>query len=621
LKDQLIEKYLKMRIAIEQTDLSRKPIFHFLFIVVLCLTVYSNTFDAPFHFDDAAVIVRNPIVKDLGFMINPPKAKVYNDTFEYDLFQRRYVGYLTFALNYRLHGLDVSGYHLVNLCIHIINALIVYWLVILTFRTPFLKTSALSASSNHVALFASLFFACHPVRTQAVTYIWQRVTLLSATFYCLSLVMYVKWRLASGITRSSFPRMNILLYIISVISAVLAMKTKENAFTLPVIIFLYEFMFFDGKLKKRFLYLIPFLLTMLIIPISLLETNSSIGELIGDACQVTKMYAKVSRWEYLLTQFPVILTYIRLIFFPINQNLDYDFPIYHTFLTPIVLLSFLLLVFMFGFGIYMFHLSRNRDSSNRLIAFGVFWFFITLSVESSFIPLANVIFEHRIYLPNVGVSIVLTSGVFLLLHRFKERKPYTIGVALFMTLIIVLSVFAYARNNVWHSKVSLWQDCVKKSPNKARPHHILGGALNEQGRTEEAIAHYREALRIDPHYLDAHNNLGNILAKQGRVDEAVSLYLEALKIHPDSVETPYNMGNVLLTLGRIDEAIGYYMEAIRKKPNYVDAYNNLGLALYRKGDIEGAVARFQEALRINPDYVHARTNLNKLLMDPKKNTE
>ncbi|MFC1516869.1 tetratricopeptide repeat protein, partial [Thermodesulfobacteriota bacterium] len=599
--------------------LPQKPIFHFLLIIIICLAIYSNSFNAPFHFDDSAAIVRNPIIKDLGFMINPSKAKVHDEFWGYPIFKRRYMGYLSFALNYRMHGLHVSGYHLLSLYIHIVNALILYWLVMLTFRTPFLKTSTLSTSASYAALFVSLLFASHPIQTQAVNYLWQRVTLLSTTFYCLSLVMYVRWRLASSFNRSFFSRMSFLLYLGSFISAVLAMKTKEIAFTLPLVILLYELMFFDGNLKKRFFYLIPLLLTMLIIPLCLMEINRPTGELIGDISKAARSHPDMSRWDYLFTQFTVIVTYIRLIFLPINQNLDYDYPVYSRFLTPSVVLSFLLLAFIFGFGVYMFLNSRTRGRAYRLIAFGIFWFFISLSVESSLIPVRNLIWEHRIYLPSAGISIALIAGAFILLNRFGEKKLYVLGAVTFIVVITVFSVLTYSRNKVWSSEIALWKDCVEKSPNKARPHYNLGGALNKQGRTEEAIAQYREALRLNPRYLDAHNNLGNILVKQGRVDEAISLYRRALEIHPNSVEAAYNMGNVLLTRGQTDEAISYYMEAIRKKPKYVDAYNNLGLALHRKGDIKGAVAQFQKALRINPEYVNARTNLDKLLMEQGQN--
>ena len=153
----------------KQTNLFSRPIFHCLLIITIISIVYSNTLEAPFVFDDKLVIVENPIVKDLGYLVNPSEAKVHKGHFEYESFRHRYIGYLTFAINYWFHKLDVTGYHLVNIAIHIINSLIVYWLVILTFKTPFLNSSVLSGRINEIAFFASLFFACHPLQTQAVT--------------------------------------------------------------------------------------------------------------------------------------------------------------------------------------------------------------------------------------------------------------------------------------------------------------------------------------------------------------------------------------------------------------------------------------------------------------------
>ena len=156
----------------------------------------------------------------------------------------------------------------------------------------------------------------------------------------------------------------------------------------------------------------------------------------------------------------------------------------------------------------MFLRSRTHNNAYRVIAFGIFWFFITLSVESSFIPIVDVIFEHRVYLPSIGFFIALTTGIFLLLNKYGQRKLHAIGVTIFMVVIIGFSVLTYLRNNVWSSDIALWQDNVEKSPKKDRPHINLGFVLNKQGRTEEAIEHYLLALQINPDSEKAHNNLG-----------------------------------------------------------------------------------------------------------------
>ena len=245
----------------------RKPVVHILIIVILGILIYSNTFNAPFVFDDTDSIVNNPAIRDVRHMIDPQ-----------NMYGNRYVGFLTFALNYNMHGLNVVGYHIFNLFIHLLNALFVYWLIILTFRTPYvsacLQKDVLKTSDFYrwIPLFTALLFVSHPIQTQAVTYIVQRFASLATLFYLVSLVMYIKARGSDPSKRARYA-----FYAASIISAVLAMRTKEIAFTLPVMVFLYEFMFFRGDIKKRMLYLLLLLLTMFIIPLSMIVTQEWIN--------------------------------------------------------------------------------------------------------------------------------------------------------------------------------------------------------------------------------------------------------------------------------------------------------------------------------------------------------
>lgn len=603
-----------------RSEVFRNPLFYIFLIITFCIISYSNTFSVPFQFDDTPTIIENPIIKDLDFLLKPSAAKIYKEASPYESLKRRYVGILTFALNYWIHKLNVTGYHLFNLSIHTVNALMVYWLTLLTFRTPFFDSSNPGETSSHIALLAALLFACHPVQTQAVTYICQRFTSLATTFYCLSLILYVKWRTSSQKNPLSFFRAPLLFYLGSVISAVLAMKTKEMAFTLPVVIFLYELMFFEGAFKKRVLYALPLVLTMLVIPLSLLGVDRPIGQMISDLSEVTREQTDMSRWSYFFTQLTVVATYIRLLFLPVNQNLDYDYPLYHSFLFPEVFLSFLFLLSLAGFGFYLFFRSRIRNRSLRLIAFGLFWFFITLSVESSVIPIVDVIFEHRVYLPSVGAFMALSTGAFLLVNKSRKIKLQPFAMTFLSTVIIVLSMTTYSRNAIWKSEITLWQDCVTKSPEKARPHNNLGNALNKQGHTEQALQHFLQALRIAPQYADAHNNLGVVLAKLGRKDEAIAQYRKALAINNNFGKAHYNLGIALAENGNLDEAIHHFHSAILIKPDYVDAQNNLANCLLLKGRIDAAIAHYRKVLFIQPDHAMAQQNLVNALAKKKKRT-
>ena len=274
--------------------------FQILLILIVGIIVYSNTFNVPFQWDERIFIKHNPIIRDAGNFLEPWKVKDYP---LYTQLIRRYVTYLTFAMNYNIHGYEVRGYHVVNLAIHLMNALFVYFLISLSFKTPFLRESQLKDDFGFIALFGALLFVAHPLQTMAVTYIYQRLASLVAFFYLLSLVSYIKSRLSlNNPGRRMF-------YGLSLLSAIIAMKTKENAFTLPFVILLFEFSFFSGPTKKRLIRLIPLLLTLFIIPFSLIGSPLE-GDVIGQSSHVPS-----ARDAYLFTQFKVLVAYIKLFIF------------------------------------------------------------------------------------------------------------------------------------------------------------------------------------------------------------------------------------------------------------------------------------------------------------------
>jgi protein O-mannosyl-transferase len=623
----------------------RGHILIFLLIAIPVLLAYSNTFNVPFQFDDEINISGQPFVRHSENFFDPEWMGPGSS------FVMRTVGFFSFALNFRIHGEAVLGYHIVNLAIHILNGLLVYFLVLFTFRTPYFSSrqsgiisqpSSLASTLNpqpstrFIALFAALLFISHPVQTQAVTYIVQRFTSLATLFYLLSLVSYIKFRFSPDPQTSAFSShrsISFICYLLSFFSAVLAMKTKEIAFTLPLMILLYEFLFFSGSLKKRMLYLVPILLTMLIIPISLMGSAKPVGEVIGDVSEAMRAGTTLPRWDYLFTQFRVIVTYIRLLFIPLNQNLDYDYPIYNTFFDPNVVLSLLLLLALFGLAIYLFYRSRVAQDSRpsgsrithhaiRLVSFGIFWFFITLSVESSIIPIADVIFEHRLYLPSVGFFISVAAAGSMAWDRAKinNRMPAYAGMAFCILIVLFLSGATYARNNVWRSEVALWEDAVRKSPSKVRSRSNLGHFYYEQGRFDEAIREYETALRLDPDDFKVYNNLGVVFKAQGRVGEAVNAYRKALILNPDDAMGHYNLGNIFREHGQFGEAIRHYNAALRLKPDVEIAviHNNLGIAYFGQGDLESAEREFRTAIESDPDYEAAGRNLEILLRSSSK---
>jgi len=610
-------------------------------IILLGAVLYSNILNAPFVFDDYSSINENDSIRSIA------------ESFQ-KISSNRYLTSLSFAVNYAAGGLKPFGYHLVNNILHVINALLVYYLVTLTFKTPYFSSqqSAISANppssplnlrgdregllpSHFIAFFVAFIFIAHPIQTQAVTYIAQRAASMAAMFYLLSLVMYIKFRLQVSdigcqVLGNTEPNKTLNLkpktwYLCSVISAILAMKTKEIAFTLPVVIALYEFSFFsitqDSKLKtqnwKRFLYLLPILLTLLIIPLSMVNFKAPVEAITQDINIQSRETVNITRTDYLLTQFRVIVTYLRLLVLPINQNFDYTFPVYHSFFDLHVFLSFLFLLSIFGIAVYLFYASRynppsppfskgGRGGFLRLISFGIFWFFITLSVESSFIPIRDVIVEHRLYLPSMGffIAVVLSVEYFFSNMRLK--------IALMLVIVSVLSISAYNRNTIWKDPQALWEDVIAKAPNNARAYNNIGVELKSKGEYDKAIEQLEKSLKADKNYTSVYFNLGDVQYRLGNYEDAVVYLKKALtlklnqQLHLDVLN---KLGRTYSAMGQNENAIDAFKEAIKVYPTAVEPYNNLGVQYIKTGRFDLAIEILESALKIREEQ-YLRSNFS-----------
>jgi len=322
-----------------------------------------------------------------------------------------------------------------------------------------------------------------------------------------------------------------------------------------------------------------------------------------DVSGLAKETEALSRWQYLYTQFNVLVIYIRLLFLPIGQSLDHLYPYKSGFLS-----GYTPAVFLFLTGISVLGIMEIKK--RPVISFGIFWFFITLSVESSIIPIKDALVEHRLYLPMFGFSLIATYLVFdLTLHRGFW------AIVICVSTVLVFGTAAYFRNRVWQEEIKLWVDVISKNPKNNRGHHNLGLLLAKQGKVEQAIGHYYLALRIKPDHADVHFNLGNAFKDQGRFKEALNHYSEAFRILPDYAEAHNNMGLALVESGRIPEAVDQYSEALRINPEFKEALFNLGNALSRQGRTTEAIQHFSKALEIDPEDADVYNNLGIALAD------
>ncbi|MBI5902293.1 MAG: tetratricopeptide repeat protein [Deltaproteobacteria bacterium] len=579
----------------------RKRLPAFIVIAALGLFIYSGVLNAPFVFDDHLNIETNLKVRSLANFL--------------DLSGARYVAYLSFALNYALGGLDTFGYHLFNVIIHVSNAILLYLLISLVLkavRENRRMDGDRGTLPGDIAFAASLIFLTHPLQTQAVAYVTQRFASLAAFFYLLSLVLYVKARLTGGGAWRAWA-----VYAASLLSAVAAQKTKEISFTLPVVVALFELSMHEdwAGFRKRLPSLVPFLLCLLIIPITLFASGAA-GRGADTALKAAQLedLRGLSVHDYLVTQFAVAVTYLRLLILPTGQNVDYDYPLYGSIAAPRVLFSLALIIALFSSAVCLYLKSRDRkDPALRLISFGAFFFFITLSVESSVIPIKDVIFEHRVYLPSAGLITAFCSALFYGADRLRWKHSRR-GVWVVVALIVAASSIAtMRRNTVWTDELTLWRDSARKAPGNPRALNNIGYILAHSGRAVEAIAYLNRALEIRPEYPDAYNNLAYAFTMTGDFDRAAQSYRKALTLNPGYWQAYNNLGNLLLDSNRPQEAQGYFREALRINPGSPEAYNNLGYALFLTGDIDGAIGHYGRALGIDPEYSVARANLNEAL--------
>lgn len=562
-------------------------------IIIVGLIIYSNSFNSTFHFDDIGDIVESSAIRN----INDFRSL-------WDFCPRRVVGYYTIALNYHFHQLNVFGYHVVNVMIHLINALLVWWLVQLTLFTPALENKPIAASKYSLALMAALLFVSHPVQTQAVTYIVQRLASLATMFYFLSLALYVYARTHGN---------KLYLFGAAGLSALLGMFTKEITFTLPFAVVLYEFTFLNSsnwqslfKEKRVWIGAICLILLISVVPLIYLYDHEAANLFNRTHPSQGHLYS-ITPASYLLTQFRVITTYIRLLFIPLNQNLDYDYPISnHLFEIP-TLLSFLFLLFLFAFSIFMF-------KRNRFVSFGILFFFIALSVESSIIPIQNVIFEHRLYLPSFGFIIVFSAMIYYLLWQ----KNMKVALTIFLLIVGVNSVLTYSRNKVWQNDFSLWSDVVKKSPNKARPWNNLARYYLDKKNYQKAFIGYNKSIEINPDFFEAVYGRGILFQEIGDYEKAIADLSHAIEIEPGYFEAYNNRGFIYTMMHQYEKAFADFTMAIKINPNSEKVYNNLGLFYINLNEYDKAIYQFIKALRISPNYIEALNNLGQAYMDTKK---
>jgi tetratricopeptide (TPR) repeat protein len=555
-------------------------------IAAAAFAAYSNSFRGPFVYDDLKAIPENPSIRHLwpawDALLSAPGGTTVGG---------RPVANLSLAVNFALSGTDVWSYHALNLLIHVLSALALFGAVRRTLGGPALA-ARFGRDALPLGLAAALLWELHPLQTESVTYIVQRVESLMGLFYLLTLYLFIR---SLGSARP------VRWQAAAVLACLLGMATKEVMSTAPLMVLLYDRTFAAGSFRRAWqvrkgLYL-SLAATWLPLPLLVAATGWNRGGSVGFS-------AGVAPWDYWLTQIEAIARYAGLAVWPRPLVFEYGPFRYQGFaaLAPFALVAVPL-------GAATLAALRLRPALGFLGA----WFLLILA-PSSVVPVATqTMAEHRMYLPLAAAVVAAVA----LAHGLAGRRSWP-----FLGLLaIALGLLTRARNDDYRSELALWTDTVAKRPDNSNARNNLGLALFHADRVADAIGQYQEALKLQPSYPGALNNLGNALDRAGRAPEAIGMYEAALRLEPRYAAAHFNLARALDRAGRTPEALPHFEESLRIEPGFEQGRVDFGDALCRSGRFAEAIEQYEAALGIRPGLALAHVGLGMALAQTGKAAE
>ncbi len=547
------------------------PVWQGGLIVLLVFLAYLPALRGGFIWDDDDYVTQNPTLHDLGGL-----QRLW---FKVGAVPQYYpVVHTTFWLEYHLWGLNPVGYHLINVLLHA-TAAILLWRVLLRLQIP-------------GAWLAAVIFALHPVEVESVAWITERKNVLSAVFYfaaALACLRFVALKEPGGPNRLRWS-----WYLGALVLFMAALLSKTVTCSLPAALLLVCW-WKKGRIQRGdVMPLLPFfvlgaglgLMTAWIEKYHVGAQGAAWSLTLGERCLI----AGRALWFYAgKLAWPVQLTFI----YP-RWTLETEAG--WQWLFPIAAVGIM------G-GLW---LARHRIGKGPLVA--VLFFAGTLGPALGFVnvyPMRySFVADHFQYLAGVGLIVLAAAGL--------NRAPRVIPA----TLVVLLGALTWQQAGIYRDLETLWRDTLAKNPGCWLAHNNLGPLLRNQGRVEEAMEHYHQALQNNPNNAETLNNLGVALATKGRFDEAIENYRKAIRINPNSSGALNNLGAALTAKGRLDEAIENYRKAIQINPTYYEALDNLGTALATQGRFDEAIGNYRQAIQVNPNrpetFLHLGMTLGQL---------
>ncbi|MCI5221836.1 MAG: hypothetical protein D3924_03980 [Candidatus Electrothrix sp. AR4] len=590
----------------DNISIQKKRNFHaFLLLSALICLIYSNTLNSSWHLDDGPNILFNPSLHlndlrltSLANILN--SGSVFSQSKLY-----RPISCFTFALNWYFSQDDTTGYHIVNIAVHIITAFFLF-LVLLQIMRKVDATGEGSPKNYFIALLGAALWASAPIQTQAVTYIIQRMASLAAMFTILSIYSYLKAR-----TEENYIRWGALC----ILFFVAGIGSKENTVMLPASLLLLEFSFFTHQVSKQKIACIA-LASSLVLLAGLSVTHFILGKNLLNIFNPTQLLDSYAHRpftfsERILTEPRIVLMYLSQIILPLVSRLSvtHDIALSTSLFTPWTTLPAILTIFTLP-GLSIIFLKRYPQ-----FAFPILFFFLNHMVESTILPL-ELIFEHRNYLPSIFIFLPVSYSVAQTLYA--SNKFSFVGRFVILsgtTCYIIISGHAtYIRNLVWVSESTLWTDAIRKAPLSARAYGFLGQANEQIGEYRKAFYYYTIALQhsdtsANPKLIKtgALNKLGSIHYTFKKYEEALHCFAQCLELDESHEDCLKNRARSYLQLGLPQPALNDAKNLLERYPESSTIRYIAASAAYRTGDLAAAQKHIKQTIRkaLNrPDGLH-----------------
>ncbi|OGP64859.1 MAG: hypothetical protein A3K22_06250, partial [Deltaproteobacteria bacterium RBG_16_42_7] len=577
-----------------------------LILIVTFIAFYPSLQNGFTNWDDNGHVIDNPSIKTLS----------WNSVYKMmgSLLMDNYIPLtgLTYMIEYRFFRLNPFAYHVTNLFFHLLNCLLVFWMIHLISRDML------------IAFLVSLFFGIHPLHAESVAWISERKDVLYALFFLSTLVSYIYYLKKEEAQK---------YYYFAIFLYILALLSKPMAISLPLLLFLIDYALFRQFKKRIIIEKIPFLI---------------LGAIFGAVVLYSQQTAITHKLIFLFPDNIIYLSY-RMVFYlvklviPINLSCFYPYPAklngnlpFIYWLCPLILIILVILTFYF----------LKRVKFHRLIVFGILFFLINMLPVLQIVPAGRTIVADRYtYLSYIGLFFLAGKGFsYMLKIRTNHSLPVKqFAIVLFMCIVGAFTYLTWQRCLVWKDSVILWTDVIKKYPYAAVAFNNRGSAYLAKNAYDNAIVDFDRAARLDPKdpgaptnlcgvywrlerfelaikeckraialkddCIEAYNNLGSIYFSMGKPDAAVDSYRKAISINRDYAPAYNNLGTVYLKAGRYGEALEACLTALVLKPDFVKAYDNLGSIYISLGKQGEALNYYTRALEFNPDYAPAHNNL------------